>query len=400
APVSFLGKNYGFRVYFRQALAQGESAYVAKGVTSRIPGYYLSHAVRLQGKVLGVVVSKISMDMIEARLGWHNGHNGHLLTSAIIADPRGVVLMPQNQRFQTLLPLSPAERQAIAGEKQYEGEALPPLALTRLGQVKGMTRVRFAAAPDRTLFEKAYPMPGMGQLYLYEDPARYMATLWLHAALGFAAGLVAVLLAYLAMQRRSSREALRLAIEGSGDAVWDWDIPSDELRYSHSFAAMLGYGDNELGHVRAALLRRLVDPRDAGKAEAELEACLHGRVEQCIAEQRFRCRDGSWKWILSRGKVTLRDDQGRPLRMSGTHGDITGRKQAEEALQESKNLLSAITGAARDAIILIDDAGNILFWNAAAEKLFGYPAGEIMGRNMHQIVVPERFLGAHETGFA
>ncbi|MDP2822092.1 MAG: diguanylate cyclase, partial [Sulfuritalea sp.] len=98
APVSFLGKNYGFRVYFRQALAQGESAYVAKGVTSRIPGYYLSHAVRLEGKVLGVVVSKISMDMIEARLGWRNGHNGHLLTSAIIADPRGVVLMPQNQR--------------------------------------------------------------------------------------------------------------------------------------------------------------------------------------------------------------------------------------------------------------------------------------------------------------
>ncbi|MDP2810303.1 MAG: diguanylate cyclase, partial [Rhodocyclaceae bacterium] len=211
APVSFLGKNYGFRVYFRQALAQGESAYVAKGVTSGIPGYYISHAVRLDGKVLGVVVSKISMDMIEARLDWHDwhdGHNGCLLTSAIITDPRGVVLMPQNQRFQTLLPLSPAERQAIAAEKQYEGEALPPLALTRLGNVKGMTRMRFAAAPDRTLFEKAYPMPGMGQLYLYEDPARYTATLWLHAAMGFAAGLVAVLLAYLAMQRWSGREAL------------------------------------------------------------------------------------------------------------------------------------------------------------------------------------------------
>ncbi|MDP2810242.1 MAG: diguanylate cyclase, partial [Rhodocyclaceae bacterium] len=202
APVSFLGKNYGFRAYFRQALAQGASDYVARGVTSKVPGYYSSHAVRIDGEVRGVIVAKASLDTIEAKLDWHNGH------SILIADPRGVVLMPRNQRFQTLRPLTPAERQAIAAEKQYEGEALPPLALTRLGKVKGMTCVRFAAASDRTLFEKAYPLPGLGQLHLYEDSARYTTRLWSHVALGFMAGLAAVLLVHLAMQRWLIRETL------------------------------------------------------------------------------------------------------------------------------------------------------------------------------------------------
>lgn len=205
SPVSFLGKNYGFRVYFRQALEQGKFEQVAKGVTSKMPGYYFSHAVRIDGKARGVVAAKVSLDEIEAKLEWKNGSAS---PSAILADPRGVVLMPKIWRFQTLQPLSRAERQSIIGEKQYEGEELKPLALTRLDKVNGLTRIRFASEPDRILFEKAYPIPNMGWLYLYEDTTRYRATLWLHSVLGFAAGLVAVLLTYLALQRRSSREAL------------------------------------------------------------------------------------------------------------------------------------------------------------------------------------------------
>ncbi len=73
---------------------------------------------------------------------------------------------------------------------------------------------------------------------------------------------------------------------------------------------------------------------------------------------------------------------------------------AENALRESERKLSAVTAAAQDAIAMIDDDGNVCFWNPAAERLFGYTAAEMMGRNMHQLIVPERYREAHNRGFA
>ena len=73
---------------------------------------------------------------------------------------------------------------------------------------------------------------------------------------------------------------------------------------------------------------------------------------------------------------------------------------AEQSLRESEKKLSAVTAAAQDAIAMIDDDGNVRFWNPAAERLFGYTAAEMMGRNMHQLIVPERYREAHNRGFA
>ncbi|HZW25951.1 MAG TPA: PAS domain S-box protein [Gallionella sp.] len=87
------------------------------------------------------------------------------------------------------------------------------------------------------------------------------------------------------------------------------------------------------------------------------------------------------------------------------YGIITLRAQAElrfamQALRESEEKLHAVTTAAQDAIALIDNDGNVRFWNPAAEKLFGYTAAEMMGKNLHQLIVPERYLPHHKTGFA
>jgi PAS domain S-box-containing protein len=79
--------------------------------------------------------------------------------------------------------------------------------------------------------------------------------------------------------------------------------------------------------------------------------------------------------------------------------DITDRKRAEEALRAEEARLRAITESARDAILMMDPAGNISFWNPAAERIFGYSSAEILGRNLHTLLVPERYHATHQEAF-
>jgi PAS domain S-box-containing protein len=79
--------------------------------------------------------------------------------------------------------------------------------------------------------------------------------------------------------------------------------------------------------------------------------------------------------------------------------EVTERKQAEVALRESEERLGTITGAAKDAIIMINDFGLVTFWNPAAEAMFGYAANEVLGRNLHGFLAPERFRATHVAAF-
>jgi PAS domain S-box-containing protein len=127
---------------------------------------------------------------------------------------------------------------------------------------------------------------------------------------------------------RESEELWRLALDSAGDGVWDWHISTGEEYVSPRIKAMLGYADDELPPTAAALDAR-THPDDVPRMQADRQAHFDGRTPLYRNEHRIRCKDGRWKWVLSRGMVIARDDQGRPLRMVGTHTDITELKQAE-----------------------------------------------------------------------
>ena len=132
----------------------------------------------------------------------------------------------------------------------------------------------------------------------------------------------------------------RLALEGAGDAIWDWNLETGDLLYSKGYAGMLGYTEGELGHSARAIGRR-IHPDDKAAALTNMRAFLSGETrEKFVSEQRMLCRDGSYKWILCRGSITRRSPESKPLRMLGTHVDITDRKLAEEALHLSRQELA------------------------------------------------------------
>ena len=143
-------------------------------------------------------------------------------------------------------------------------------------------------------------------------------------------------------QLQDSEFRWQFAIEGAGDGVWDWDMLSQAVQFSPRWKAMLGYADSELAAQFSTWLA-LLHPEDHARADAALNAYLRGETEHYQIECRLRCRDGQYKWVLSRGMVVSRSVDGQPLRMIGTHSDISLRRQAERLEQFRSHVLDWLT---------------------------------------------------------
>ncbi len=141
---------------------------------------------------------------------------------------------------------------------------------------------------------------------------------------------------------RESEQRWSFALEGAGDGVWDWKVGSDEAFLSKRWKAMLGYSEQEFPNSYKAW-REIVHPEDIDKTMTRLQAHLEGKSESFRIEYRVRRKDGEWLWVLTRGLVVERDKAGKPLRMVGTHTDISQRKQSEELIWRQANF-DALTG--------------------------------------------------------
>jgi PAS domain S-box-containing protein len=145
---------------------------------------------------------------------------------------------------------------------------------------------------------------------------------------------------------RASEERFELAVRGSEDGIWDWDLRTGAVYYSPRWKAMLGYADDEVDH-RIEEWRRLVHPADLPAAEAALTAYFTRQDPHYGLEVRMRHSDGSWRWIFTRG-AALWDEAGNPYRMAGSHTDVTARKAAEEELRQARAAAEAASRAKSD----------------------------------------------------
>jgi PAS domain S-box-containing protein len=136
---------------------------------------------------------------------------------------------------------------------------------------------------------------------------------------------------------RQSEERFNLAISGTGAGLWDWDMVKDTVYYSPGWKSMLGYEDCEVENTFSGW-KKLWHPDDAARIEQALNDYLEGETTRYEIEHRLRHKDGSWRWILTRGDIQ-RDAAGKPARWVGTNLDVTDRKRAEEALRESQEEL-------------------------------------------------------------
>jgi diguanylate cyclase (GGDEF)-like protein/PAS domain S-box-containing protein len=187
----------------------------------------------------------------------------------------------------------------------------------------------------------------------------------------------------------------KLAVRASGGGMWDWDVAARKLYLSDLWKTVLGYALDELSDSPDEWENR-VHPDDRAAALDALNACLEGRSDFYQRENRLRCKDGNYKWLLERGQVVSRDASGAPLRMIGIDADITDRKNADQQLQ----LAASVFSSAREGITITDPAGTILDVNEAFTHITGFSREEVLGKNPRTLHSGHQDAGFYDAMYA
>jgi PAS domain S-box-containing protein len=130
---------------------------------------------------------------------------------------------------------------------------------------------------------------------------------------------------------KESEERWHLALKGNNDGIWDWNVKTNEVFFSPRWKEMLGFEDHEISNHLDEWAKR-VHPDDLGWVTEVIQDHFAKKTPFYTTEHRVLCKDGSYKWILDRGQA-LWDEEGNPVRMTGSHTDMTERRNAEEELQ-------------------------------------------------------------------
>ena len=121
------------------------------------------------------------------------------------------------------------------------------------------------------------------------------------------------------------------AFEGSGIGLWDWNVTTNKVLFSSGWKDLFGYAQDEVGD-NFNEWSSLIHPDDLSTAMANLQRYVQGEIPVCTGEYRRRCKDGSYKWVLERGRIVSQTKDGNSLRVLGIHTDITERKHLERRL--------------------------------------------------------------------
>jgi PAS domain S-box-containing protein len=179
----------------------------------------------------------------------------------------------------------------------------------------------------------------------------------------------------------TSDQRLKIALEASNLGLWEWDLDTGNLFLDHTYFGFLGLEqDDQVLPMKD--LGALVHPEDLAAFNVATAEVVSGKVPLLQLQHRMRHADGRWVWLETYGSVTQRDSTGRPTRMTGTHTDVTERKQLERALSNTLRVMRALLETLPLPVIIRDTDRRVTLVNAAWEKMLGISRHDIVGRQI------------------
>lgn len=220
--------------------------------------------------------------------------------------------------------------------------------------------------------------------------------------IALAGGLISILLGWLAWFLTTSRErAIRAAkkmnhdlveaeaavrrqekrlseiIWGTNIGTWEWNVQTGETVFNERWAEIVGYTLADLAPCSIDTWEKLVHPEDGRRSGELLERCFRREIATYECEVRMRHKNGEWIWVLDRGKVVEWAAGDTPLRMSGTHQDITEQKLIDERIKEERDFTNGVLDTAKSIVMVIDREGSVVRLNREGESFTGYTQDEV-----------------------
>jgi PAS domain S-box-containing protein len=186
---------------------------------------------------------------------------------------------------------------------------------------------------------------------------------------------------------KESEERFHLAVRGSNDGIWDWDLRTGRIWFSTRWKEMLGYRDDELDNT-LEMWASVIFEEDRIAALKLVEDYNQGRVPSFLATQRFHHKQGHTCYILSRA-IHQKDENGTPVRLVGAHTDITEMKRIEVSVRDQVAFLSTLLDTIPSPIYYKNVEGLYLGCNRAFAAIHGRTVEEVVGRRPSDLMQPE-----------
>ena len=189
---------------------------------------------------------------------------------------------------------------------------------------------------------------------------------------------------------RESQHFIQAITDSNPNLLYVYDVIEKRNIYTNrQISTMLGYTSQEIQDMGTAIMPTLLNPDDLPaflESAQKVERAKDGDVIEC--QYRMKHKNGGWRWMHSWDTVFLRQTDGKPQQILGTANDITDRKLSEKKLLESQQRISFLLQQTPIAIIELNLNLEIITWNPASEKLFGYSKQEVIGKNVPDFIVP------------
>lgn len=186
---------------------------------------------------------------------------------------------------------------------------------------------------------------------------------------------------------REQETRLNLVVSATRTGVWDWDLRASTMYYSPLWKESLGYGPDELTDSPAEWETRL-HPEDRERAFALVQAFMAGTIPAYELEHRLRHRDGTYRWILTQA-LLIRDEQGVPIRMTGSHVDVTEQKRAQEAIRQSEERFRRYFELGLIGMAMTSPDKRWIDFNDQLCVMFGYSREELKQLTWADVTAPE-----------